>query len=306
LRIFRSAGVPPALQKVIHLYHVTWQRLTEWNNSGNEQRKNMGDLLIREFRISMRIAPAILALSAMTFSLFALGTSAQKAELRVMISDGMKTVVEEVTPQIEQSTGRKLAAQFNSSKNLRDKIQAGEPFDVAILTSDVLDDLIKQGKIAPGGRSEISRSGLGVGVRAGAAKPDISTPEALKRTLLNARSISFNPTGASATHTYDMFAGMGITDAMKPKLKLDAEAGRPQMNVTGGKTELVISLIPEIKFFPGVELVGPIPSEFQSYIYFAGGIATSAHDAEASKALLKFIAGPAVLPVLKAKGMEPR
>src|ERR1700680_5136407 len=156
--------------------------------------------------------------------LIARGTPAQTTELHVMISDGMKTVVEELTPRIEHSTGRKLAAQFNSSKNLRDKIQAGEPFDAAILTSDVLDDLIQKGKIAAGGRADISRTGLGMGVRAGAEKPDISTPDALKKTLLSAKSISFNPTGASAAHTYDMFSRMGITDAVKPKLMLDAEA----------------------------------------------------------------------------------
>jgi molybdate transport system substrate-binding protein len=247
----------------------------------------------------------ILLLNAAIFSLFALGTPAQTTDLRVMISDGMKTVVEELTPQIEHAIGRKLAAQFNSSKNLRDKIQAGEPFDAAILTSDVLDDLIKQGKVAAAGRAEISRTGLGVGVRAGAAKPDISTADALKKTLLAAKSISFNPTGASAAHTYDIFARLGITDAVKPKLMLDAEAGRPQMNVAAGKTELVISLIPEVEFFPGVDLVGPMPADLQSYVNFAGGIAANAHDAEAAKALIQFLAGPAVVPVLKAKGMEP-
>jgi molybdate transport system substrate-binding protein len=250
-------------------------------------------------------AVTILLLNSAIFSLFALGTPAQTTDLRVMISDGMKTVVEELTPQIEHAIGRKLAVQFNSSKNLRDKIQAGEPFDAAILTSDVLDDLVKQGKIAPAGRAEISRTGLGVGVRAGAPKPDISTPDALKKTLLAAKSISFNPTGASAAHTYDMFSRMGITDAVKPKLMLDAEAGRPQMNVAGGKTELVISLIPEIRFFPGVDLVGPIPPDYQSYVNFAGGIAANARDAEGAKALIQFLTGPAVVPVLKAKGMEP-
>jgi molybdate transport system substrate-binding protein len=254
---------------------------------------------------AIAFAAAILAVSAGWIGLLARGTPAQTTELRVMISDGMKTVVEELAPQIEHSIGRKFAAQFNSSKNLRDKIQAGEPFDAAILTSDVLDDLIQQGKIASGGRAEISRTGMGMGVRAGAAKPDISTPDALKKTFLNAKSISFNPTGASATHTYDMFSRMGITDAVKPKLILDSDAGRPQMNVAGGKSELVISLIPEIKFFPGVDLVGPIPSAYQSYINFAGGIAAGAHDAEGAKALIQFLTGPAVVPVLKAKGMEP-
>jgi molybdate transport system substrate-binding protein len=259
----------------------------------------------RKIRTANTIAATILALSAGLFSQFARGTPAQSTELHVMISDGMKTVVEELTPQIELSIGRKLAAQFNSSKNLRDKIQAGEPFDAAILTSDVLDDLIKQGKIAAGTRAEISRTGMGVGVRAGTPKPDIGTPEALKRTLLDAKSISFNPTGASAAHTYDMFARLGITEAVKPKLILDAEAGRPQMNVAGGKAELVISLIPEIKFFPGVDLVGPIPPDFQSYINFAAGIAANPHNAEAAKELIQFITGPEVAPVLKAKGMEP-
>jgi molybdate transport system substrate-binding protein len=218
----------------------------------------------------------------------------------------MKTVVEESTPQIEKATGRKLAAQFNSSKNLRDKILSGEPFDAAVITADVLDDLIKQGKVSGSTRTDLSRTGMGMGVRAGAAKPDIRTGDALKRTLLNAKSVSFNPTGASAAHTYDMFTRMGITDAMKPKLMLDPEAGRPQMNVAAGKTELVISLIPEIQFFPGVDLVGPIPAEYQSYVNFAGGIATSAVDREGATALLKFLSSPAIVPVLKAKGMEPR
>ena len=251
-------------------------------------------------------AIAVLALTTVAFALVASRTRAEDVALPVMISDGMKTVVEELTPRIEHSLGRKLAAQFNSSKNLRDKIQAGEPFDAAILTGDVLDDLIQKGKIAAGTRVELSRTGMGVGVRAGAAKPDISTPEALKKVLLAAKSVSFNPTGASAAPTYAMFARLGITDAMKPKLMLEAEAGRPQMNVAAGKTELVISLIPEIQFFPGVDLVGPVPAGLQSYVNFAGGIALNARDAAAAKSLLQFLAGPETAPVLKAKGMEPR
>jgi molybdate transport system substrate-binding protein len=259
-----------------------------------------------KIRNATTFAAVILAIGVVAFALLDSGISAQTAELHVMVSDGMKTVMEEMTPQIEQATGRKLAAQFNSSKNLRDKIQAGEPFDAAILTSDVLDDLIKQGKIAAPTRTEISRTGMGIGVRAGAAKPDIRTTDALKRTLLAAKSISFNPTGASASHTYDMFTRLGITDAVKPKLILDAAAGRPQMNVADGKAELVVSLIPEIKFFPGVDLVGPIPPDFQSYINFAAGVATNAGSPVAAKSLIQFLASPKMGPVLKAKGMEQK
>lgn len=252
------------------------------------------------------IAAGILALGAGLSSLLAPRTPAQ-AELRVFTSGGMKPTLEALIPQIEQSIGCKLVPQFNSSKNLREKIQAGEPFDVAILTSDVIDDLIQKGKIAAGSRADLARTGMGVGVRAGAAKPDISTPEALKKTLLAAKSIAFNPSGASAVHTYEMFERLGITSAVKPKLLLDAkEEGRPQKNVAEGTADLVITLIPEIKFFPGVDLVGPVPADFQSYISFSAGVATNASDAAASKALIQFIKGPAGASALKAKAMEPR
>jgi molybdate transport system substrate-binding protein len=260
----------------------------------------------RKHKPAMVVASSILAAVAVAAFLLAQRTPAQTKELRVFISDGMKPVVEELTPQIEKAIGRKLAAQFNSSKNLRDKIQNGESFDAAILTADILDDLIKQGKIAPASRVELARTGMGVGVRAGAAKPDISTPDALKQALLNAKFISFNPTGASAPHTYAMIDHLGITHELKPKLMLDAEAGRPQKNVVDGKADVVISLIPEIKFFPGVELVGPVPAEFQSYVNFAAGIAANTQDADAGKALIQFIGGPAAAQVIKAKGMEPR
>lgn len=259
----------------------------------------------RNFRTVTSFAAVILAFSGGLFSIFARGTAAQTAELHVMVSDSMKTVVEELTPQIEQAIGRKLVPQFNSSKNLRDKIQAGEAFDAAILTSEVLDDLIKQGKIAPGGRAEIARTGIGMGVRAGTTKPDISTAESLRRTLMNAKAISFNPTGASAVHTNDMLARLGIAEAVKSKLLLSSEPGRPQMNVAEGKSEVVFSLIPEIKFFPGVDLVGPVPAEFQAEIVTVGGVASSAHDPAAALALIKLLTGPAAAPVMKAKGMQP-
>jgi len=252
------------------------------------------------------IAATILAVSFGFVFLFAQKTPAQGTELLVSVSDGMKPSVEELVPQIEHSIGHKLTTQFNSSKVLKDKIQSGEPFDAAILTSDVIDDLIKQGKIAAGTRADIARTGMGVGVRAGAPKPDVSTPEALKRALLSAKSISFNPSGASAPHIHEIFEHLGIAENVKSKLMLDADPGRPQMNVADGKAELVITLIPEIKFFKGVELAGPVPVDLQSYISFAAGVATNSHNADAAKALIKFITSPAAAPILKAKALEPR
>ena len=260
----------------------------------------------KTMRIST-IAVAVLAMCAGFIFLLAQKTPAQGTELLVFVSDGIKPSVEELTPQIEHSIGRKLTTQFNSSKALKDKIQSGEPFDAAILSSDAIDDLIKQGKIAPGSRTNIARTGMGVGVRAGAPKPDVSTPEALKRTLLSARFITFNPSGASAPHVYDIFQRLGIAENVKSKLilKENAEPGRPQMDVAEGKADLVITLIPEIKFFKGVELAGPVPADLQSYISFAGGVATNSHNADAAKALIKFVTSPAAAPTLKAKGEEP-
>ena len=254
------------------------------------------------------IAAGILTVGIGFIFLFAQKTPAQGTELLVVVSDGMKPSVEELVPQIENSIGRKLTIEFNSSKALREKIQSGEPFDAAILTSEIIDDLIKQGKIAAGTRTDLARTGMGVGVRAGAPKPDVSTPYALKRALLSAKSITFNPIGASAPHVHEIFEHLGIAEDVKSKLLLDpnGEPGRPQMDVAAGKAEIVITLIPEIKFFKGVELAGPIPAELQSYISFAAGVATNSHNADAAKALIKFIISPAAAQTLKAKGVEPR
>src|SRR5882762_5632073 len=167
------------------------------------------------------IAASILAVTAGFIFLFAQKTPAQSTELLVVVSDGMKPSVEELVPQIEHSIGRKLTTEFNSSKAIREKIQSGDPFDVAILTSDIINDLIKQGKITAGTRADIARTGMGVGVRAGALKPDVSSPEALKRALLSAKSISFNPSGASAPHIHEIFEHLGIAENVKSKLMLD-------------------------------------------------------------------------------------
>jgi molybdate transport system substrate-binding protein len=263
------------------------------------------NLKVKTTRVST-IAAAILAIGLGILFLFAQKTPAQGTELLVVVSDGMKPSVEELVPQMERAVGRKVTAQYNSSKNIREKIQSGEPFDVAILTTDIIDDLVKQGKIAAGTRVEIARTGMGVGIRAGAARPDVSSSEALKRALLNAKSISFNPSGASAPHIYNIFEHLGIADNVKSKLMLDAEAGRPQMNVAEGKADLVITLIPEIKFFKGVELAGPVPADLQSYIHFGAGVASNTKNADAAEALIKFITSSAAAPVLKSKALEPR
>jgi molybdate transport system substrate-binding protein len=230
----------------------------------------------------------------------------QSTGVRVLASDGVKPAVEELVPKIKHSAGQRITMEFDSSKKLEAQIEAGGTFDVAILTTDSIDTLIKHGRIAAGTRTEIARSGIGVGIRAGAAKPDISTPDALKQTLLGAKSIAINPTGASAAHFDQVIARLGIAENVRPKFILEQEPARAQMDVADGKTEIVITLIPEILDVRGVELAGPLPADLQSYISFAAGVATNTGSREAAEALIKFVAAPTAAATFKGKGLEPR
>jgi molybdate transport system substrate-binding protein len=256
-------------------------------------------------RIASTAAIAV-AVSALFLLQFAVEAPAQSTELRLLVSDGMKPALEALVPEIERATGRPLKAHFDSSKRLAENVLGGEACDVALLTSDVIADLIKQGKLAAGTSSEIARTGIGVGVRAGAPKPEIGTAESLKRAILNAKFISFNPTGASAVHNHEMLQRLGIADEMKSKLLLDPGPGMPQQKVAEGKADLVFTLIPEIKFFHGVDYVGPVPAEFQNYINFAAAVSASTKNPEAAKTVIQFLKTPKAAATMTAKGVEPR
>jgi molybdate transport system substrate-binding protein len=225
-------------------------------------------------------------------------------ELRVYTSDGFKPALQALIPQIEHSLGRKISPEFDASNVLQKKIESGEPFDVAILASGNLDALIKEGELLKEAPTNLGRAGIGVGLRTGAPKPDISTPEAMKRALLSAKSIEFNRDGASAVHINEMVARLGIADKVKPKFVLVTGAGKPQVDVAAGKSQMVITLIPEIKDFPGLELVDPLPGDLQTYINFSAGIAANSRNQVAAKTLIQFISAPAA-STLKRKGIEP-
>jgi len=231
------------------------------------------------------------------------GAAAYAAEIKVLHTPAFRAVINDLGPQFERSTGHKLVIKVEVSAVLKRQIEAGETFDVAILTRMHIDDLTKQGKIASGTRAHIARSGIGVGARAGASKPDISSVDAFKRMLLNAKSVTYSAEGASGIHFNSLLDRLGIAAEMKPKLKPVA-TGVTAERVARGEAEIVVAPIPSIVAVPGVELVGPLPSELQSYIDFTAGVASGAKEAEAAKALIKFLAAPAAAPVLKAKGME--
>jgi molybdate transport system substrate-binding protein len=246
-------------------------------------------------------AGAIAIAIGMTFAHYAAG---QPAPLRVFASNGVKAVVEELQPKCEQAIGHPLAIEFNSAAVLKQRIEGGEAFDVALLTNEALDALIKEGKVAAGSRADLARAGVGVGIRAGAPKPDIKTPEAMKQTLLKAKSVTYAKEGASRTIIEKMYDRFGIAGDMKPKVILQTVSGRAQTDVAEGKAEMVITLIPEILPVHGIQMAGPLPGEVQGYISFRAGVSANSNNAEAGKALIKFLTGPAAAPVYKAKGME--
>ncbi len=230
---------------------------------------------------------------------------ASAAEIKVISSVGMKAALEELQPQFERATGHRLAITFGIAVPLKRQIDAGETFDVVVLTPALVGDLIKEGKVAPGTSADIAKAGLGVAIRKGAPRPDIGTPEALKRTLVNAKSIVYSKEGASGTYMAHLIGRLGLAEEMKPKTVLETRLGQTAVAVVEGKAELGFMLISEILPVAEAEFAGPLPAELQSYIVFTAGIAPNAKDAEAAKAFISFVKTPAALPVLKAKGLEP-
>jgi molybdate transport system substrate-binding protein len=240
-------------------------------------------------------------------SLLAPSNEARAAELKVLSSTALKAAMEELAPQFERATEYKLAITYGPSAALKPRIEAGEPFDLALITPASIDDLIKQGRIEPGSRRNIGRTGIGVAIRAGAPRPDIGTTAAFKRALLDAKSITYGEPargGLSSVYFIGLMERLGIADQIKAKARLGtaSEGVRP---VATGEAELGIGQASEIPLVPGVELLGPFPAELQSYTDVTAGVAARAKEAGGAKALIKFLTAPAAAPVFRAKGFEP-
>ena len=254
-----------------------------------------------------RVIAAAMAMTIVgIICLFAEGSAAQAPPaVRIVASNGVQGALNELIPQCERAIGHPLTVEFSTTASIKPRIEGGESFDVTFLTSDAIDVLIKEGKLTADSRASAARVGIGVGIRAGAAKPDVSTAEALKKTLLNAQSITYAQAGASRPVIDKMLGSMGIADALKSKTLLLPGAEETTAAVVGGKADLLLTLISEIVSAKGMELDGPLPKEFQTYVAFAAGVSPNAKNAEAAKAAVKFLTGPKAAATYKAKGMKP-
>ena len=198
------------------------------------------------------------AIFSLAFAVLAVhGSFAQAAEIKVLSSNGVQSVMVEMLPEFERATGHKVTIAFDTANVLLGRIKAGEAADLVILTRPAIDDLIQQGKVAVGGGRDLSRSGVGIAVRAGLPKPDISSPDALKRALLDAKSIAYTKTGGSGIHFAKVVERLGIADQVKAKAKVP-EGGSVGELVAKGEAEMAVQQIPELLAVPGIQLVRAI------------------------------------------------
>ena len=242
--------------------------------------------------------------------LLVFGIKAEAAELTVLSAFGMQSVLEDLGPKFERATGHKLTLSFATGGATVKRVHDGAAADVVITIRQGIDTLVTDGKAPAGNVTALASAGISVAVRKGAPKPDISSPDALKRTLLAAKSISYvNPAsgGASGIHFAKVLDRLGIANEMKsktafPDLKTPAEVG---VLVANGEAEIGVHIIQELIPVAGIDIVGPLPGDLQNTIVFAAAVMGSAKDAEAAKTLVNYLRTPEAAAVIKAKGMEP-
>jgi molybdate transport system substrate-binding protein len=230
--------------------------------------------------------------------------SAESSPIRVLVSNGLKASMEDLNTSCGANLGHPLDIRYNSTASVKKSIEAGERFDVTMITTEAIEDLVKQGKLAGDTKTSIGRSELGIGIKSGAPRPDIKTVDGLKKALREVKSITYPQDGASRGYIEKMFERLGIAAEVKPKIILAAGSGPATQSVADGNAGFVITLFSEILPIKGVDILGALPREFQSDIKFSAATSTAVSDKPAAKALIACVTGPAATPVLKAKGID--
>ena len=247
----------------------------------------------------MKIASIIAAANVLLLS-----GVASAADIRVISTQATEPAYQELVAQFEKSTGHKVTTIFSGTLNVQKRLADGEAYDLIIMGSDALEDQIKRGKAVAGSRVNFAKSGVGVAVRKGAAKPDIRSVEAFKKSLLSAKSLGYS-TGPSGLHMLSVFEKLGISNEIKGKLKQTPSGVFVGTLITSGQTEIGFQQIPELIHFDGIDYVGPLPGNLQNITMFATAIQTGAKQADAAKALVQFITAPSAASVIRKHGLEP-
>lgn len=242
------------------------------------------------------------------FLLLVIGIAAQAAKLKVLSAIAMMPVMEELGPRFERATGHKLVITSATLGAAVKRVQGGEAFDVVIIPRPGIDGFVKEGRADGGTVTVLARSSVGVAVRKGAPKPDLSSPETFRRALLAARAITYsNPAhgGPIGIHFARVLERLGIGEQMKSKTVFLPRAGAVGVLVANGEAEIAVGQIQELVPVAGIEVVGPLPADLQDTVVFSAAVMAGAREAGAGKALIEFLRAPQAAAVIKAKGMEP-
>lgn len=238
-----------------------------------------------------------------------LAGTAAAAEIKVMSSGGFTAALRQLIPQFERQSGHTIslalgASMGNAPDAIPNRLARGEPADVVIIAGEAIDKLIAEGVLLPGSRTDLVLSRIGVAVRAGAPKPDISTPEAVKLMLLEAKSVAYSASASGVYVSTEMFRDLGIADEVMPKARRILSE-RVAAVVARGEAEIGFQQVSEILGVPGADFVGPLPEELQRVTAFSAGYVVNAAQPAAARELVAFLRSPAALPAIRATGLDP-
>lgn len=226
------------------------------------------------------------------------------AEIKVIASNAVKEAFVELVPGFEKATGHKVTTDWGGTVDIARRIAGGEVVDIVIIPAGGIDDLIKQGRLATGSRVDFTKSAIGVAIRPGAPKPDISSGAAIKASLLAAQSIVLS-SGPSSVYLLDLFQKMGIADALKPKIKRLVPGASVGEALAKGEGDVGFTQVSEFLAIKGIVFLGPLPADIQQVTVFSMGLHATAPAAEPARALMTFLTSPEAAPIIRHSGMEP-
>lgn len=237
-------------------------------------------------------------------ALFVGVNAAHAAEIKVMAANAVKGPLLEIASAFEKSSGHKLIPIWGGTEGIAKRVSSGEVVDIVIIAAPNIDKLISEGKLVAGSRADFARSGVGIAVRAGLPKPDISSREAVRAAVLAAKSVAYS-SGPSGFYIADLFKTMGIADEIKHKVKQPASGVQVGELVARGEADLGFQQVSELLHVKGIEYLGPLPTDIQNITVYSAGLHTAAPASDAAKALVKFLTAPDAVPVIKKVGMDP-